>query len=83
LEFLSYPAVERYLATKLSPSVAPDAALLRQWGCRLGLKQAYPSIVTDYNAKTGMPEKGFDAQAFALHGFPYESAAAADDYNIS
>jgi len=82
LEFWSYPAATRYLATKLPANVAPNEVLLRKWGSRLDLAQTYPSVVTDFDPKRGIPETGFNAEAFVLHGTPYEAAEVAERHNI-
>ena len=82
LDFWTYPAASRYLATRMPRNVAPDETLLRQWGRRLGLAQTYPSVVTEFDPKRGIPETGFNAEAFLFHGIPYEPAEVAERHNI-
>jgi hypothetical protein len=84
LEFWSYPAAARYLETRCTVrDAAPNEATLRKWTRRLGLIQAHPSVVTDFNPRTGIPEKGFNLGALAMHGIPYGPDEASENHNIA
>jgi hypothetical protein len=82
LEYWSYPAQACFLATRLSRNVAPTDRLLCKWASRMGLTQSCPSVITDFDPRTGtIPEKGFDWAALKIHGIPYDPAAEGQNRN--
>jgi len=81
LEFWSYPATECFLATKLrARNAVPNEQRLRKWASRMKLVHAY-SVVTDFNSRVGIPERGFNAEAFRLSGIPTPPEAALQIHN--
>jgi hypothetical protein len=70
-EFWSYPAIAKYLETKIAiKDAAPSSGLLSKWATRMELVQAYPPVVTDFVPGEGIPEEGYHQEAFDLHGIP-------------
>jgi hypothetical protein len=82
LEFWTYRATERFLATKLQArNAAPNEQRLRKWASRMELVHGYPSVVTNFNFRVGIPERGFNAEAFEPHGIPAPPEAALQMHN--